>query len=207
MEEGGGRGNTGAFLPLYSSSSLFTFDLSLFLLLLSSWCSFCWGGFSWGSLGGWGRCWGGLVNDWSWLVNDWSWLVNHRGWSWLVWSWSWGWWVGSLAFVSDLGLVAAVAVDGVGDLLDPAVGKVDEVGSGGGAVVARLGLAEVVAGVVVLNGVLVGVDGWHHGVGWRRSVSSWWWRVWSGHGVSGDGGQGNGGNEGLHDELRRERRN
>lgn len=62
-----------------------------------------------------------------------------------------------LAGILNNGNVAVVTVDGVGDSLEPAVGKSDVVlAVGEGSLSGLLG-AEVVAGVVVLDGILVGV--------------------------------------------------
>ena len=66
--------------------------------------------------------------------------------------------VGRDSGVGDLGNVAAVSVGGVGDGLGPAVGQGHGVGAGGGVAVTVLLLAEVGAAVVVVDGVLVGVD-------------------------------------------------
>jgi len=66
----------------------------------------------------------------------------------------------SLSVVGDLGNVAVVVVDVVVDVLDPAVGKSNGVRTltSAGAII-RLGSVEVGVGVVVSDGVLVGVGG------------------------------------------------
>lgn len=61
--------------------------------------------------------------------------------------------VGGLALVGDVGDVTVVVVGGEGDDLGAAVGKKDAVRSGGDLAVAGLVVSEVVAGVVVLDGV------------------------------------------------------
>ena len=62
--------------------------------------------------------------------------------------------VGNIGNVSTVG-ISNLVVDG----LDPAVGKVDGVGSGGGVTVTVLAGVEGGAGVVIGHGVVVSVDG------------------------------------------------
>ena len=56
-----------------------------------------------------------------------------------------------LALISDLGLVTAIGVDGVGDPLEAAVGQGHVIGAGGLVAVALLVVAVVVLGVVVVD--------------------------------------------------------
>lgn len=65
-----------------------------------------------------------------------------------------------LALVADLALEAGLAVDGVGDLLQAAVGEPDEVVALSVGAVSSLLVAEVVAGWLVLHLVLERVLGW-----------------------------------------------
>ena len=83
--------------------------------------------------------------------------------------------VGSLTGVGNIGDVTGGGVsNGVGHGLDSAVGKVDGVAAAGGVAVSVLTGLELGAGVVVSNGVVVGVDGGADGlsgvgaVGWGR---------------------------------------
>merc|ERR1711955_129706 len=63
-----------------------------------------------------------------------------------------------------------ITVDRVGDLLETTIRKADIVRSLGSISVSLLLCAEVVVGVVILDGVLVGVEGWLIGVGWLSTV-------------------------------------
>ena len=113
-----------------------------------------------------------------------------------------------LAGVGDIGDVSAVGIgDVVGDGLDPAVGKVDGVGAGGGVSVPVLAGVEPGAGVVIGDGVVVGVHGGlviggGRGVGRGRLVGSRGRGVAIPRGVIGGGkGQDGGDTDGLeHDD-------
>ena len=64
-----------------------------------------------------------------------------------------------LTLIGDLGLVAAVGINGVSHLLGAAVGKGNIVRAGGLVSVALLLLAVVVAGVLIVDGPVKGVLG------------------------------------------------
>ena len=104
--------------------------------------------------------------------------------------------VGGNTRVLNGGNVAGQVVGVVGDGLDPAVGEVDRVRSGHGTgAIVGFTLAESCAGVVVSDGVLIGVGGGLSEVGSSNSVHH--------RGVLG-GGRG-GGHKGKGDEgLNRE---
>merc|ERR1719336_514460 len=153
----------------------------------SSWFSLdnSWGLSLWGSwgLGGVGDL--GLVDDWGGGVVDWGLVVDRGGvvdWgslhNWDHWGsdlndWGggvgWGWgslvgWGGVVLWVLGLSLVChisniSVLGGSVGDDLGSAVGKSDLVSSSGVVSVALLVGVEVAEAVVVLDGVLVLVDG------------------------------------------------
>ena len=90
--------------------------------------------------------------------------------------------VGSLSGVSNIGDVTGGGVsNGVGHGLDSAVGKVDRVAAAGGVTVSVLTGLELGAGVVISNGVVVGVDGGADGLS-RVSAVGW------GRGSGGSGG-------------------
>ena len=77
----------------------------------------------------------------------------------------------SLSRVAHISDISALSIDGVGDSLDTAVGKVDRVGSCGGVSVTGLSSVEGGLGVVVGYGIVVGV---HRGlvrVSWGSMVS------------------------------------
>ena len=78
------------------------------------------------------------------------------------------WCDGVLGFagVLDNGNVSAVSVNGVGNGLEPAVGKSDVVLSVGVSSVTGLLVSEVVVAVVILHGVLPGV----HGIGLVKNI-------------------------------------
>merc|ERR1711970_975287 len=103
-------------------------------------------------------------------------------------------WVLSLALVGDISDIATITVHGVGNLLETTVGQADVVRSLGGVSVPLLLGAEVVVGVVVLDGELVGVEGRLVWVGGLGTV---------GRGASGGGKggshEGGGSEENLHD--------
>lgn len=65
----------------------------------------------------------------------------------------------NLALEFDCGHKARVAIDGVGDLLDEAVGQQHVVKALSVVTVAGFLVAKVVAGVMILNGPVEGVDG------------------------------------------------
>ena len=101
--------------------------------------------------------------------------------------------VDSLTRVRNLSNVTVGVVSGVGDGLDPAVGKVDGVRSGNSAgAIVGLGLLEVGLGVVVGHGVGVGVGGGLSKVGGSNGVHH--------RGSSVLGGGGGGGHKGKGDE-------
>ena len=64
-----------------------------------------------------------------------------------------------LSLIGHISNIAIIVVGMVLDVLDPAVGKVDGVGSGGGVTVTVLAGVEGGAGVVIGHGVVVSVDG------------------------------------------------
>merc|ERR1712223_2030743 len=82
--------------------------------------------------------------------------------------------VDGLAGVSDLSNVASDVVGVVGDGLDPAVGKVDGVRSSHGtSAIVGLSLLEVGLGLVISNGIAVGVGGGLGEVSSSHSVHNW----------------------------------
>ena len=107
----------------------------------------------------------------------------------------------SLSGVLHHGHVAISAVHGVGDGLDPTVREGNEVHSVGEVAVPVLLGAEVVAGVVVLDGILPVVDCGHVSVGvdigGGRLVGSRLWLVDNLGGRPGEGG------EDIRDDLMR----
>ena len=114
------------------------------------------GGWSRGVLGR-GRCWGILGRGRGWGIG------SNRGGGGSI-GLSLG--VLSCSLIGDLSNISTVTVDGVGHLLESAIGKCDVVRTTGGISLPGLFLTVVVAGVVILHGPVEGVLGGLIGVLW-----------------------------------------